>query len=295
MSQPEDEPADGGAWWRVAVDLPLPLAEVVAWRLASELGCVTEVQDESTMTAAPEGDARIVVGLETAPDDAFRAALADALASVGHADAPVRTARETDDSWKTGWRAFFRGARVSDRFWVRPPWETDDPAAEHTIVVDPGLAFGTGTHDTTRGVLRVLDRLLAERPGVPLVDVGAGSAILSIAAAHLGRRALGVELDPVAVESARANLELNGVTDRVELRVGSVDTVDGTHPLVVANILATILIEIAEPLAAISARDLLLSGMLHPEVEAVRAAYPDFDLVARSDEGEWAILHLRRR
>lgn len=295
MSQPRDEPAVDGAWWRVAVDLPLPLAEVVAWRLASELGCVTEVQDESTMTAVSGGDARVVVGLESAPDDAFRAALANALASVGHADAPVQTARETDDSWKTGWRAFFRGARVSDRFWVRPPWEADDPAAEYTIIVDPGLAFGTGTHDTTRGVLRVLDRLLAERPGVPLVDVGAGSAILSIAAAHLGRDALGVELDPVAVESARGNLELNGVADRVELRVGSVETVDGEHPLVVANILATILIEIAEPLAAISAADLLLSGMLHREVEAVRAAYPDFDLVARSDEGEWAILHLRRR
>ncbi|MCB9536418.1 MAG: 50S ribosomal protein L11 methyltransferase [Myxococcales bacterium] len=162
------------------------------------------------------------------------------------------------------------------------------------MIIEPGMAFGTGTHETTRGVMRALDAHLPAAPAT-LLDVGCGSAILSIAAARLGHRAVGVEIDPVAVDNARHNLRLNGVEDRVELHVGSADAVEGRFPIVVANILAHILIELAPLIIERTGDVLVLSGMLHGQVDAVRAAYAGLDEVERFEEGPWTVLVLRRR
>lgn len=283
------------SFWRASFEVPAALADAAAWLLAEALDTPVEVQDATTMDKSDAAEVhRVVVSFEAAPPDDLQAQVDACLADLGLAATAVRTQRHDEDTWKEGWKAFFRGQRLSPRVAVRPPWEADDPDAPVTVIIDPGLAFGTGTHETTRGVMRALDAHLPPAPSAVL-DVGCGSAILSIAAARLGHRAVGVEIDPVAVQNARHNLKLNGVADRVTLHVGSADAAAGRFPLVVANILAHILVELA-PLIVDRVGDvLILSGMLHGQVDAVRAAYAGLDEVERFEEGPWTVLVLRRR
>lgn len=286
------------SWWRVRFEVPEALADAAAWLLAAELDVPVEVQDQSTMARhADAGTCAVVVGLPEEPPADIDARIAECLAQLGLPPAAVATRRSDDESWKDGWKAFFRGAPLSARFAVHPPWEAA-PDRPHGIVIDPGLAFGTGTHETTRGVMRALDEWLGDRPPLDLLDVGCGSGILSIAAALLGHRAVGVEIDPVALQNAVDNVARNGVGDRVELHAGSADLPalgDRRFPIVVANILAVILIDIAPQIMARCAPGgaLLLSGMLHDQVERVRAAYAGFALEDHREEGPWAILRLR--
>ncbi len=277
------------SWWQLAVDVPPELAEAVAWMLASTSGHAAEVQDPTTMSRT-EG-ARVVVSLVEAPDDGLVETVADCLRHLGAPQAPVSTRRHDDDAWRTGWRAFFQPAVLSPRIGVHPPW-APPPDVEAPVEIDPGMAFGTGSHDTTRGVARALDGLLAARPGAAVLDVGCGSGVLSIAAARLGHRAVGVEIDPVALKNAARNVAANGV--EVELVCGSAADIEGRYPVVVANILATILVEIAPDVRARCGADLILSGVLEGQVDGVLDAYAPLRLVERRMEGEWAVLHLRR-
>ena len=277
------------SWWQVAVEVPPEAADAVAWLLASASGHAAEVQDPTTMSRTD--GARVVVSLTEAPDDTLLETVADCLRRVGAPTAPVSTRRHDDDSWREGWRAFFRPAVLSRRVGVHPPWAAA-PGVEAPVQIDPGMAFGTGSHATTRGVARALDDLLARRPGAAVLDVGCGSGVLAIAAARLGHPVVGVEIDPVALENARQNVAANGV--RVELVLGSAADIPGRFPVVVANILASILVEIAADIRARCEADLILSGALEGQVERVLAAYAPMRLVERRMEGEWAVLHLRR-
>lgn len=243
------------------------------------------------------GTCAVVVGLPEAPPADIDRQIADCLGRLGLPPAQVATRRSEDESWKDGWKAFFRGAPLSTRIAVHPPWEAppDRPVA---VTIEPGLAFGTGTHETTRAVMATLDDWLGDRAPLELLDVGCGSGILSIAAAKLGHRAVGVEIDGVALQNARENIARNGVADRVALHHGSADTPalgDRRFPLVLANILAVILVEIAPAIMSRCAPGgaLILSGMLVDQVERVRAAYPGFALEERRQDGPWIVLRLR--
>lgn len=309
-------------WWQVRFAVPAEMAEAVAWVLAEEFDLAVEVRDETTMSKASEpvkldegeaplaervagagaggagdeaGQSVVVIGLPAAPPADLDATITHCLARLGLGRAQVQTRRRTDNTWREGWKAFFRGARLSPRIAVHPPWEKSPADVPAAVVIDPGMAFGTGTHETTRGVIRVLDAVLAETGPTTVLDVGCGSGILAIAAALLGHRVVGVEIDPVALDNARENLERNGVGEQVELVEGSADSVVGRFGVVVANILAVVLIQIAPEIAArcLPGGVLVLSGMLANQVEAVQAAYRKFELVERSEEGDWVILRLR--
>lgn len=280
-------------WWRVCIELPQELAEPLAWLIAEETGTAVEVQDQQTITRA-DGPARLLIGLSAAPTEAFRGQVAEILDRFELGPEHMTVEQSDDDSWRERWKEFLRGGQVSERVWVRPPWEAPDPSAPVTVVIDPGMAFGTGQHQTTRGCIRLLDRVLAAAPGDPVLDVGCGSGILSIVAALLGSPATGVEIDLESFTNARENVAMNAVEDRVRLIEGSADAVSGTWPVLVANILAGTLVELSAPIRARAARDLVLAGLMQPEVDRVLAAYPDFRLVERLDDGDWAILHLRR-
>ncbi|GAA3403709.1 50S ribosomal protein L11 methyltransferase [Paenibacillus hodogayensis] len=133
---------------------------------------------------------------------------------VGKATISVREVDEED--WAHSWKQYYKPMRVSDRLTIKPTWESYEPesADEMIIELDPGMAFGTGTHPTTSLCLRTLEREV--EPGMELIDVGTGSGVLAIAAAKLGAaRVLALDLDPVAVISATENVQLNGVGDRV--------------------------------------------------------------------------------
>ena len=289
-------------WWRAWVDVPLMHGETLAWLIAEQADLAVEIQDTSTMTRMEEHaespEVRLVISSATPPGDALRMTVEGWLQRFEIQGATLQVEQRNDDAWRTGWRDFFTGRALSPRIGVRPPWETDgDPPAPLTLIIEPGMAFGTGTHETTRGAMKALDAYFAGGIAPTVLDVGSGSGVLSLAAWRLGAaRTVGVEIDPVAVENALHNRDLNGATAaQVDLLVGSAADVEGTFDLVLANIIAPILIEIAPEIAAKAGADLILSGMLAHEKDAVLAAYPDFEVVEEAMEGQWVVIRLRRR
>jgi ribosomal protein L11 methyltransferase len=225
---------------------------------------------------------------------ADRGAAEDARAAQGGAVAEV-----ADEDWGEGWKRHFRPLDVG-RVRVRPSWiETPPPAGAVEVVLDPGMAFGTGTHPTTSLCLAALSDLLGARPGASVLDVGTGSGLLAIAARKLGAgRVAANDEDPVAIGVARENAARNGAA--VELTLDPVEAIPGTFDVVVANILANVLVALAPALAGKVAPGgaLLLSGVLGPQEDEVRAAHVARGLlpVPGGDrrDGEWSLVALRR-
>ena len=210
----------------------------------------------------------------------LRAAAGDALVEV--------TTTEVADDWADRWRAFHRPVEIGP-LRVRPPWA--EARDERDIVIDPGQAFGTGGHETTRLCLE----LLTERePGGALVDLGCGSGVLAIAAARLGwSPVLALDFDPLAVEATVENARVNGAD--VEAR--RFDLRDEPAPAagtIVANLLRPLLLEVAR--TGVRAETLIASGLLRHEADEVAAAFAAHDLVERERraQGDWAAVLLVR-
>ncbi|MCQ6558354.1 50S ribosomal protein L11 methyltransferase [Paenibacillus mendelii] len=169
-----------------------------------------------------------------------------------------------DEDWANAWKQYFKPIRVSDRLTIKPTWEDYTPSPEERIIeLDPGMAFGTGTHPTTALCLRTLESVI--RGGEEVIDVGTGSGILAIGAIQLGaERVLALDLDPVAVSSAKENAKLNGLLDeRIQVQLSDLlGVLQGQAPdaqainvsvpvdLVVANILAEIILLFVEDVYA---------------------------------------------
>jgi ribosomal protein L11 methyltransferase len=206
-----------------------------------------------------------------------------------------------EQDWSVSWRAHHKPMRIGPRVIVHPPWDAPAVAAREVLVaIDPGMAFGTGSHPTTALCLERLDELLAEYPGADVLDVGTGSGILAIGAVLLGAgRVCGTENDPVALEAARRGTALNGLAPgRLELLLSEPDQVPGTFGVVVANILLNTLVELAPAIAARVAPSgrLVLSGLLAEQGDEAEAAYRAQGLrtVGRKQREEWIRVELER-
>ena len=202
-----------------------------------------------------------------------------------------------DKNWHDAWRAHFKPQRIGRRFLVAPPWVHPKESRRHVVRIEPAMAFGTGTHDTTRCCLEFIDELCAETVPRKALDVGTGSGVLAIGMARLGvPEVLALDNDPVALEAARANLQLNGIGGAVKLSDASVGRLRRRFPLVVANIIMETLLEMAGPLTrCVGARgSLILSGLLSDHVPPVRQRFHGFRLVRRKDRKEWSTLLLRK-
>jgi ribosomal protein L11 methyltransferase len=228
-------------------------------------------------------------------------ALPDVRAAAGAALVEVATTEVADD-WAERWREFHRPVTVGGRLHVRAPWHPPAPAGTHDVVVDPGQAFGTGAHATTRLCLELLLGLEGAPRG-PVVDLGCGSGVLAIAAARLGHGpVLGVDHDPLALEATAQNAAANGV----DVAVRAYDLLrDGPAPgapLVLANLLGPLLRRLAEEgfaARAGAAGDatpavLIAGGLLAEEAAGVAAAFARRGLCERTrrTDGEWAALLL---
>ncbi|HXW83277.1 MAG TPA: 50S ribosomal protein L11 methyltransferase [Candidatus Binataceae bacterium] len=161
--------------------------------------------------------------------------------------AAVRTI--TDPGWATMWQWKFAPFRVGRRFLIVPPWDRRREPGRFSIAIEPGRAFGTGHHPSTAGALRAIERLAAGRPIGNALDVGTGSGILSFAMVHCGaRRVVAIDVDSDALENARGNADQNGVTHAIRFSSVPLRSVRGRFDLITANILATVLIELAPQL-----------------------------------------------
>ncbi len=208
----------------------------------------------------------------------------------------LRVRPVADADWAEAWKEHYVPQRIG-RVVVIPSWSSEPLApGEVAITLDPGMAFGTGLHPTTRGCLHLLQDLDPMPPTV--LDVGIGSGILALAALRLGAEsAIGLDTDPLAVEAAVANAERNGLADRLAVSVGTLPaTPTATYPLVLANLVAAVLVELAPQLAAHVARHgvLLASGIIDTKADAVVAALAEAGLrvVTRQLDGEWVSLRL---
>ncbi|GAB4250926.1 MAG: 50S ribosomal protein L11 methyltransferase [Deferrisoma sp.] len=277
-------------WLRLTVSAPAEVREALGALLVDWGAPGTAEEGEALVAWFPAGErGRVQARIE-------RYAL-DLGAPVGW-----RWDDEPEEGWRDRWKAFYKPSRVSARLGVCPSWETWPPelGAVRVIRLDPGRAFGTGTHETTRLCLRLLDEELAARPGADLLDVGCGSGILSIGALLLGaRRAVALDIDPLAAEATRENARANAVVERLRVVCGDLRSLRGAYPLVVANILYQVLLGLAPELGrrvAPGGGTLILSGLLTTETASAARVYgaQGLEPVRQETEGEWAALVLRR-
>lgn len=212
---------------------------------------------------------------------------------------PTLRAMEDDETdWSENWKAHFAPIAVGASLYVCPPWDPSAPGSRIPLVINPGMAFGTGQHATTRGCLHLIEQVCAQRTINRAADIGTGSGILAIAMARLGVASVAaVDNDPVALAAAADNLRLNRLGDQVQLG-SSLAVGRDSCDLVVANLFANLLVEMAADLTALCADEAILicSGMLESDADTVRLAFEPLDwrLFAHETESPWCTLGFER-
>jgi ribosomal protein L11 methyltransferase len=219
--------------------------------------------------------------------------------------ARVRTAAAMPESeWRDAWKRYFKVSHLTRQFVVVPSWETYAPAAGEVVIdLDPGMAFGTGTHASTRLVLEELQTLADAGVASPgrILDVGCGSGILSIAAIKRwpGATCVAIDNDPIAIAATIENAGTNQVASRIEASTKTLDELSETFPLVLANIQAHVLRALKDALVAHTAGTLVLSGLLTPQAaplaaEFVAAGLRLVAIRASTDDPQWSSAVLAR-
>ena len=204
-----------------------------------------------------------------------------------------------EDDWLNNWRQYFKPMPVGEKLLINPSWYTDtDPEGRLVMNIDPGLAFGTGKHETTRLCMEALERCV--KGGEKVLDVGCGSGILGIAAVMLGAQsALGVDIDETAVRTANENAAVNHVEDKVQAIAGDlVDKVSGTYEIVVANIVADAIIALSEHVSRFMTDDAvyIVSGIIDARSDDVkRAVEGSFEIVEENTLGGWYCFVLKKQ
>ncbi len=207
-----------------------------------------------------------------------------------------------EEDWAEAWKAHYRPLRVGRRLLIRPLWmDVELASGDIEIALDPGMAFGTGTHPTTQLCLMALEELV--QPAQDILDLGCGSGILSIAAAKLGaRKILALDTDAIAVEATRENAAANGLANKVIAQQGSLEIVRTSarrFDLVVVNILARVILKLAENRLGEAVRPggtAILSGMIESQMEEVEAALRQTGLqpYAHRQQGDWFLIEAKR-
>ena len=215
--------------------------------------------------------------------------------------ARIKTASIPEQDWGENWKRFFKPVHVTSKFVVKPPWSKIRLKRNQIpIEINPGMAFGTGTHPTTILSIRALEERLKRRR-LSVLDVGTGSGILSIVAAKLGGKEVwGIDIDRVAVENARENVEKNQVSDIVRIREGSIGGLHKKFDIIVANIDLKRLRRMRKPLLNHLKHKglLILSGILVEEQERIRLHYLEtgpLRWIKTTQEKEWVCLIFKKR
>ncbi len=281
-----------GTWTAVTVTAAPPLVEAIESFLIDHGAPGLESEERGDAT-------RITAHFADSPPLAELARYLDGLVEA-HPSLPrpgVETATVTDSGWAENWKTHFPPLSIGERLFVRPPWVDEVPGGRVSIVLDPGMAFGTGHHASTRGCLELLEAALVARPGARVLDLGTGSGILAIAARKLGADEIfAIDIDPDACAVAAENAAVNDVHG---LHIGiDIDAARGPFDVVLANLFAVQLVEFAPLIAGRLAAGgtAIGAGILAAEADAVATAWRAAGLIAAGewrDEG-WVALAFRK-
>ena len=205
-----------------------------------------------------------------------------------------------EQDWTESWKAAFKPFRLGSHMVVKPSWETVAlQPGDHVIEIDPGMAFGTGTHETTGMCVELVEKYV--KPGDRVIDIGTGTGILAIAAAHMGARpVLATDLDAVAVRVAAENVKINGYEGVIDVRCGDLlDVVQDSGDVVIANIISDVIIMLAAPVRQriVDGGLFICSGISVERRDDVLAALKaaDFEVLDAPIKGEWCAMAARKR
>ena len=271
-------------YYFVAIDVLPERADEASAHLF-ELGAQgVEERDATTLHKGTAGKTTLVASFETEQE---------AREVQGALGPRARLEEIVGDAWRDAWKEHFRPFRVCKGVWIRPPWEKVVAASKGDVVLElePGRAFGTGLHDTTRLVAEAIAAHKKRLAGATVLDVGTGSGILALVALALGAEsAVGIDTDADAIGVAKANARRNALTKRVRFSTTSLDELEDRYDLVLANIEADVLILLRDALRSRVARGgtLVLSGVLDSRERDVVSAFGKPR--ARSAMGEWVAL-----
>jgi ribosomal protein L11 methyltransferase len=269
-------------------------AEAAISREASEAAEYGLMEAGALGTETRDADANFAVlgYFETKPDVAMvRAALQDALRIYNLAATSLidlKVSEIADRDWLAEWKKDWQPVEVG-RFIISPPWSEITDAADRIVIrIEPGMAFGTGTHETTRLCLKGIEKHFR---GASFLDVGTGTGILAMAAAKMfpDARVEACDTDAEAIEIAKENARLNGVAEQINFRVGTVDEQTLSADLVCANLTAPVIVDLLPALLDGTCGRLVLSGILDSQMELVEARLRELggDMLETDQDGEW--------
>ncbi len=197
--------------------------------------------------------------------------------------------------WENEWKKYFKPTRIGQKIVIKPSWEIFEATEDDLIIeIDPGNAFGSGTHETTSMCIEMIEKYMNKSDTV--VDVGCGSGILAIAAGKLGsKNIIAADIDPSAVETAKENIHMNGLSDVTEVRCGNLlDVIPEKADLVVANIIADIIVKLSDDIDQILKPDatFISSGIILDKTDWVvdELKKRQFEIVEVKKKGEWAVV-----
>lgn len=304
----------------VAFQIPTELADQLAEHLIELSGCGVCIDNQTLDTFSLDTLSEPTITTMRAyfadsPDLALKIKEASLLVTSlckghpGFEQPPPSVKPVHQEDWANSWKQHFHPSPIGKRLLLKPSWETLADNEERIVIeIDPGMAFGTGTHATTRLCLEVIERILENSPPFDnpfpvspptILDVGTGSGVLAIAARKLGAgRIVAVDIDPEAVQVALANLQCNAIADNIEVSTTPLSQIEGGFAIVLANILAEDLIKMSDELVArlLPGGTLVLSGILNEREDGVLTAYLACGLthLETTRQQEWSCIALLR-
>lgn len=297
MMQKMAYPRKRKSWLEIRLEIPRTYTEVVSTLLFSQgsTGLIQEKigQDKEKFIAYFPKDRTF-----RQKEDKIRSHLADLC---GLASSNWETRVIPEEKWGASWKSNFKPIKVSPRLIVKPPWEKyGKEKGEIVLQINPGMAFGTGTHQTTQLCLKFLDKLIPQFSGPPSVlDVGTGSGILAIAALKLGvQKVKAIDIDPLALEAAQRNAKLNKIHRGISFRLASPEQIASKFDLVIANLLPQELIALKDilPKRVDAHGTLIISGFLKKQKKEIYAAFAPlgFHLWQEEELSGWAGFVLKK-
>ncbi len=284
-------------WLEITIDVD-PSAREACSAFLMDMGCdgvVSEDFEDAVMKAyLPLEDNLEEVKTSL---NVFLANLTEAFPDISKPVLDVKQIANQD--WGTSWRSFFYLEKITDNLMILPAWEAmPDPVKCHVIRIDPGTAFGTGKHETTRMCLRAIEENVPSSPWT-MLDVGTGSGILSVYGAMLGAKEItAIDIDPEAVRWAEKNIELNEIPVKIDLSTTPLEEIDRQYDVIAANLIKNTILELNPLFPEVMAPEglMIMSGLLTGQVEDIEEDFKRYGLkkIHESIMGEWSCILVKK-